>query len=100
MSRVTGTFTETGQSDSVVGGLLEGPQKNHMPAGLMTMSLSGFGGATVALQRSFDDGTTWLTVESYTVDTEVNIETPAHSTLYRLNCTAHASGTIAYMLGR
>ena len=34
------------------------------------LSLSGFGVGTVLLQRSFDKGATWVTVETYTADAE------------------------------
>ena len=87
MSLATGTFGATGQSTAVPGNEL------------LTLSLSGFDSATVILQRSFDKGSTWKTVKSYTADAEENIETVNYRTLYRLNCTVWSSGTITYWLG-
>ena len=61
------------------------------------LSLSGFGTATVALQRSFDDGSTWATIEAFSADTE-KLGESHESALYRLNATAYTSGTIAYRI--
>ncbi len=84
---VTGTFSATGQSD-VWGG-----------PGISALSISGFGSATVALERSHDGGSTWQTVEAFTSDTEKNFENPADEMSYRLNCSAYTSGTIKYAMG-
>jgi len=62
------------------------------------MSLSGFGTATVVLQRSFDRGDTWLNVESFSADTERRVDDPEAGIYYRLNCTAFTSGPIVYRL--
>jgi hypothetical protein len=48
------------------------------------LSVSGTFTATVSLQRSFDDGTTWHTVEEYTAPTEKIIENPTQSVKWRL----------------
>jgi len=61
------------------------------------LSLSGFGTATVALQRSFDNESTWQTIEAFTADTEKAGESH-ESAMYRLNCTAYTSGTILYRI--
>jgi|TARA_Y100000310_G_scaffold132889_1_gene131819 hypothetical protein len=84
MPAISGTFVATGQSESA-------------NLGDVTLSLSGWGSATVSLQRSFDGGTTWVTVETWTAAEEVNIA--GGGQLYRLNCTVWASGTITYYLG-
>ena len=55
---LTGTFTGTGQSSSIALG------------GAFNLSLSGFGVATVDVERSFDEGVTWLSVDSFTADVE------------------------------
>lgn len=55
---------------------------------------TGLGSGTVALERSFDGGTTWKTVKSYTADAEEVAECP-ENIQHRLNCTAFTSGTIA-----
>lgn len=85
--KFSGTFSGTGQSSS--SGLF----------GYFNLSLSGFGTATVQLQRSYDQGVTWKTRTSYTADTEAVIQEPEYGVLYRLNCSAYTSGTIAYRVG-
>ena len=87
MSSVTGTFTGTGESD-----VLKFSSANY------TVSLSGFGTATVKVQRSFD-GTNWKDVKSHTADAEENGFEPMTGVSYRLSCSAYTSGTIAYTLG-
>ena len=77
-----------------------------------TISISGFGEGTIVLQRSFDDGATWLSVESFTADFEgIVLETGYRelvssgrfhrkTLLYRFNCTAYTSGTLLYRAGQ
>ena len=62
------------------------------------MSLSGFGSATVQLQRSFDEGTSWKVVESFTADAERRVDDPGVGVWYRFSCSVYTSGTIAYRL--
>jgi len=89
-----GTFVATGQSAS------------FLLFGSFNLFLSGFGTATVLLQRSYDGGTTWVTCgadalgtpASYTANASVVFSEPEPGMLYRLNCTAHAAGTIAYRI--
>lgn len=88
MTEVTGSFTGTGQSSS------------EAFWGDFTVSLSGFGSGTVQLERSFDDGSTWKVVETYTSDTERNGSEPRPQTKYRLNCTVYSSGTIVYRIAK
>ena len=84
---LTGTFTGTGQSSSI------------RVTTKFAVSLSGFGTATVQIERSFDDGNTWLVVESHSSDMEtIGEEALQTDTLYRFNCTAYTSGTIAYAI--
>lgn len=85
---VAGTFTGTAASD-----ILE----LH---GDYNLSLSGFGTANVTLQRSFDGGATWRTVDSFAGDAEMAGFEAESGMLYRLECTAHTVGTIAYRLSR
>lgn len=55
--------------------------------------------ATVKLQRSFDDGVTWLTCKTTTVPFEgFGVETEAQIQ-YRYEVTNWVSGTINYRLG-
>jgi hypothetical protein len=88
VASVSGQFTGTGASSDVA------------LYGKFNVSVQGFGSATVALQRSFDGGSTWNTVESYTSGTDKVGEEPEVGILYRLDCTAYSSGTIAYRLSR
>lgn len=61
---------------------------------------TGSGIGTVQLQRSFDDGATWKTIESYSVDTEKRGFEPEQDVFYRLNASAYTSGTINGRLSR
>jgi hypothetical protein len=85
---MTGTFGATGQSAAIE---LTGP---------FNVSVSGFGTATVALQRSFDNGITWLNVESYNSNTERVGDEPEAGVFYRFSCSAYTSGTLAYRLSQ
>jgi hypothetical protein len=67
--------------------------------GLFNLSLWGTWTATVVLQRSFDGGTTWLDVETYTANTEDYGDEPEDNAKYRLNVT-YTSGTINYRIGQ
>ena len=78
-------FTSTGASDVIA------------LSGGFNLSLdftTGSGVGTVELQRSFDDGVTWETTDSKTADTEEN-GLAVSNLLWRLECTAFTSGTIA-----
>lgn len=85
---LTGQFNATGQSPGIA--LL----------GQFNVSLSGFGTATVALQRSFDNGGNWVSVESYTSDSERVGDEPEADVLYRFDCSAYTSGTISFRLSQ
>lgn len=64
------------------------------------VSVSVEGGAfvaTIALQRSFDQGVTWFTIETYTAAVEKNMET-AERQQVRLIATAFTSGSPALRL--
>ena len=87
VASVEGQFTAAGQVSSPV--QLEG---------YFNVSVSGFGAATVGLERSFDGGTSWRTVESYTSNTDKVGHEPEVGILYRLNATAYTSGPISYRL--
>lgn len=83
--RVTGTFDAVETSETI-----------QVTNSHFTVSLS-FGTGTVKLQRSFDEGTTWKDVKTYTESVEENGFEPATGVQYRLNCTAHTSD-IDYIL--
>lgn len=88
IAALSGSFTSTGQSNSVA---IEGG---------FNVSLSGFGVATVGVQRSFDSGSTWVTVENFTGDAERKGCETESGVIYRLNCSAYTSGTIVYRISR
>lgn len=89
MPSITETFTGTGAGSESIQVTYDGN---------FTISVSGIGTATIALQRSLDSGTSWKTVESYTADTEKNGYEPDPSALYRFNCTAWTSGTVVCLI--
>ncbi len=68
--------------------------------GEFNVNLSGFGVATVALERSYNDGSTWKTVSSFSGDTDLVCREPELGIQYRFNCTAYTSGNIAYRLSQ
>lgn len=84
---LAGTFEATGQSSVIT------------PNADFNISLSGFGTATIALERSDDGGSTWHTVETFTGDFEGVVAEIANGVQYRLNCTAHTDD-ITYRLYR
>ena len=104
--RLSGTFTGTGQSVSAV---VFGP----FNAVLWGTPLSGTGVAgsfsgTVQLERSLDNGTTWVVVATdgtgtqaiYTTSISVAGMEPEQGALYRFDCTGYVSGTINYRLSQ
>lgn len=93
---VAGAFTGTGQSGSV-----------ELYGGF-NLTLSGPFVATVKLERSFDNGSTWLVCSrdtagneaSYTAPVSLVANEPEAGVIYRLNCTVYTSGTVTYRLSR
>lgn len=108
MANVTGTFAATGQSASFAAKL----GARDINGGAFNIWLSGTAVATVQLEKSPDNGVTWFAVYaggtklyqwSYSNNgTGDNINETAQEVeqgvLYRLNCTAYTSGTLAYSL--
>lgn len=93
---VTGTFAATGQSSAIC----FGPDGNGG-----NVSIFGTFSATLALQRSFDGGTTWINVTDaygtalpYTAPATFRVDEPERGVIYRLNCSAYTSGTVSYRL--
>lgn len=96
----TSSFGGTGAGGACV------PQPGYFNVGLV----GGVG--TVKLEKSYDNGTTWLdvcldasgTVASWTLaaSQEVNVVCfePEKRVLYRPNCTAYSSGTITARIGQ
>lgn len=108
---VTGSFTATGQSSSFR------PVMRTMAWGQFNVFLSGTAVATVQLERSYDSGTTWCVISVATAGAPVQmnrwtydsgtlanqssvIEEPEPGVVYRLNCTAYTSGTLAYRISQ
>lgn len=92
----SGTFTGTGQSAAVV----------VQPNGFNVSEWGTFA-ATVQLERSFDNGVTWLPVtangtqlELFTAPVSENWAETEAGVLYRLNCTAYTSGTVNYRISQ
>ena len=83
---LTGSFTGAGTSEI------------FPTLGYFDVSLSGFGTATVQLERSFDDGASWFLVETMSQNLSKRGYEPKPDVIYRLNCTAHTTGTILYRL--
>lgn len=91
---ITGTFNATGQSKATVA------------TGAFNLSLTGSFDGTVKLERSFD-GEAWEVCSrdasgaeaAWTAPASLVIEAP-ECAWYRLNCTALASGSVAYRFGR
>ena len=84
---LTGSFTGTGVSLQL---LASEPEYN----------VSIYGGAgTVALERSFDAGVTWASIEAFSTSVERILDNVEVDTLYRFNCTAYSSGPINYRIG-
>lgn len=95
---VTGAFTATGQSGTL-----------RPSAGRpFNLSIWGTFTGTIDLERSFDDGSTWLkcsrdsagTTARFTVAASVVVEEPEAGVLYRLNATALSSGTANYRISQ
>jgi len=64
--------------------------------GKFNVSISGISGDTVHVQRSFDAGTLWKDVESYTADKEDAGEEIEHDVIYRIGVKTgnYSAGTI------
>lgn len=91
----TGSFTGTGQSDTVC------------LKGQFNVTIWGTFVGTVHMERSFDGGTTWVDYTSpnnnaftWTGAISTVGEEPEVGVLYRLDCTAFTSGTINYRISQ
>jgi hypothetical protein len=85
---VEGTFQGTGVSTTV--------PLHHK----YNVSVDGTFSATVALERSFDLGNTWLRIEEFSAPTQRIGEEPEAYVMYRLACTDHGSGQVKYRLSQ
>jgi hypothetical protein len=71
------------------------------PTGVFNISVWGTFVGTAVIQRSFDGGTTWIsltdvagTANAYTAPFSLMADEPEIGVAYRINCTAYTSGTI------
>ena len=85
---LSGTFTSATASSSIE------------PVGDFNMSLSGTFVATVNLERSYDSGTTWVVVDTFSSTAEKIGEEVENDIPHRFNATAYTSGTVTYRLGQ
>ena len=93
---VSGSFTGTGQSAS------------RRVQGQFNVSLWGTFVGTISVERSFDNGATWIncsrdtagTDNAFTAPTTQVLNEPENGVLYRVNCTAFTSGTINYRISQ
>lgn len=67
--------------------------------GSFTVSISGLSDSTATVQRSYDSGSTWLPVESFTVDAEkTGVE--GEGADYRVNITSGTDTDVAIRIGQ
>lgn len=103
---LSGTFAATGQSAN---GIVIGSFNVSLwgtPLG--SAGEAGTFSGTVNVERSLDNGTTWIPASTdgtgtqaiYTGPISVTGFEPEDGSLYRFNCTAYSSGTINYRLSQ
>ena len=94
----TGSLTSTTAGASV----------SDLGPGSFNLSLWGTFSATVALERSFDGGTTFLplSVDAYgtaialTAPCSLVVDEPEAGVLYRVRASAYTSGTVSWRLSK
>ena len=94
-SVVTGTLGGTGGGTAL----------RALPGAPVSVTLSGAWAGTVVIERSYDGGTTFVAISmpaplSYTANVSIDVQNASQEigVLYRVNCTAYTSGTVAYRL--
>ena len=70
--------------------------------GGFSLSISGTWAGTVTIQRSFDEGSTWLDVQTYTANIEDTGSEPRGNTVYRVGIKTgnYTSGTANVRIGQ
>jgi hypothetical protein len=99
---ITGSLTGVGTSGS------GSPEEIFSVDGAAPFNFSLWGSfvGTVVLERSFDQGMTWLPLTalgsaiSFTAPCSETFEEPEFGVQYRVHCTAYTSGTINYRLSQ
>lgn len=101
---VSGNFTGTGQSASYIP---KASVYNQTHLTKFNWSIWGTFVGTVVLEKSFDNGTTWIqafdqngNALSTTAPKTIIVEEPEDGVLYRARCSAFTSGTINYRMSR
>lgn len=87
MKTLSGTFTGTGTSAV------------FSYRGQFNVSMSGVSGSSVNVERSFDSGSTWQVVDTFTEDAELYAVSNEGGTLWRFNCTSFGTTDIDYRFG-
>lgn len=95
----------TGLNQSVA---ISDGEEDHFTAPLtfyrgdFNLSVSGTFAATVTLQRSFDNGDTWATVQTFTAPIEQIVSNAEAGVLWQLGCHSadYTSGTVNCRLGQ
>lgn len=90
---VTSSLTATGSTSSI------SPTFKGR-SGYLRISLSDTWVATVDLEVSFDAGSSWLVVTSYTANVQNSLIDKDRKAIYRLTVSAYTSGTVVARLGR
>lgn len=62
--------------------------------GDFNLSIAGVTACTIVLQRSFNDGSTWNDVESFTANTEKRGFEIEDNIVYRCTCTIYSTDTV------
>lgn len=96
---LSGSFLSAGGASQTSADIALPTNVNNQNFTLSLVGVTG-SGATVTLQRSYDNGATWGPVlPAYTADAQDRGVEPIQGTLYRLAVTGFSSGTIKYWLG-
>lgn len=86
---IAGTFTAGGQTSDRI------PIK-----GRFSLSLSGFGTATIQIRRTFNSGSSFFVIKEYTADvSEIGLE-PGSDVEYDLRADSVGAGTITFRLSQ
>ncbi|MEP9353885.1 hypothetical protein ABLE93_09830 [Xanthobacter sp. KR7-65] len=96
-SPVSGTFTAVGTSSTF----------SPIPGRGFNLSIWGTFVGTLVLERSFDGGTTWLSltaagvlISTFNGAASEIFEEPEYNVQYRLRCAAYGSGTVNYRVSQ
>ena len=92
------TVSKTITAENQFSGAFTPPQNpRHPKVGRFTLAITGTGwSATVTLQRSFDKGDSWEDVDTFSTNTQVNIEDLTDNIRYRVGVKTDdfGSGTL------